>query len=36
MASIPTEPVEKKDTGKVLPGGKKIINGIVYNPDGTP
>ncbi|KAJ8113352.1 hypothetical protein OPT61_g4495 [Boeremia exigua] len=36
MSSLPTETAEKKDTEKTLPGGKKIINGIVYDADGKP
>lgn len=36
MSSIPTETGEKRDTEKLLPGGKKIINGIVYDADGKP
>jgi hypothetical protein len=36
MSSIPTEAPEKKDTEKVLPGGKTIRNGIVYDADGKP
>lgn len=36
MSSIPTGAEEKKDEGKALPGGKKIINGIVYDADGKP
>jgi hypothetical protein len=36
MSSIPPSTEDKKDEGKVLPGGKKIINGIVYDADGKP
>ena len=36
MSSIPTEAPDKKDTEKVLPGGKTIRNGIVYDADGKP
>ena len=36
MSSIPTEVLDKKDTEKVLPGGKTIRNGIVYDADGKP
>ena len=36
MSSGAPETQEKKDEGKPLPGGKKIINGIVYDADGKP
>ncbi|KAH6643773.1 ERV/ALR sulfhydryl oxidase domain-containing protein [Boeremia exigua] len=36
MASLPTETPEKKDAEKTLPGGRKIINGIIYDADGKP
>jgi hypothetical protein len=36
MSSMPTEVTEKKDTEKVLPRGKTIRNGIVYDADGKP
>jgi FAD-linked sulfhydryl oxidase len=36
MSSISAGTEDKRDEGKVLPGGKKIINGIVYDADGKP
>jgi FAD-linked sulfhydryl oxidase len=36
MASSAVEATEKNGAEKVLPGGKKIVNGIVYDADGKP
>jgi hypothetical protein len=36
MAPGATDTPEKTETEKTLPGGRKIINGIIYSEDGKP